>query len=99
MQLLDRDVACLASVEWQGHEGNSMVDIEEVCGPEWAEWYLLTPQERWAQTQRLWEIYLALGGTLAPEPDMQSPFFDAEEWCQDAVDGRPSLRAIRRSGV
>jgi len=76
-----------------------MIDILEVCDPEWAEWYMLTPQQRWAETDRLWRIYLSLGGTLDPEPDSQSPFFDADEWRALSAHGRPGMRAIRRSGV
>jgi hypothetical protein len=38
------------------------------------EWALLTPQERFEWTLRLWEHYLAIGGSLDPEPDSQSPF-------------------------
>lgn len=76
-----------------------MVDIEEHCGGEWAEWYLLTPQERWLESARLWSTYLALGGSLDPEPDPQSPFFDAEEWSQISSHGGTGLRILRRSGV
>jgi hypothetical protein len=76
-----------------------MIDIHEICDPEWAEWYLLTPAERWRETERAWEVYLTLGGTLDPEPDTQSPFFDAHEWRQVLADGRTSVRVIRRSGV
>ena len=46
---------------------------EEMVGAEWAEWYFMTPQERWAESMKLWDIYLSLGGTLDPEPDTQSP--------------------------
>ena len=53
---------------------------EEIAGEEWAEWYRLTPQERFQESMKLWETYLALGGSLEPEPDTQSPFFDEEEW-------------------
>lgn len=56
-----------------------MLEPEDICEPEWAEWYRLTPQERWAESQKLWSTYLALGGSLDPEPDTQSPFFDADE--------------------
>ncbi len=52
---------------------------EELVGPEWVEWYLMTPQERWRESDKLWGVYLALGGSLDPEPDTQSPFFDADE--------------------
>jgi hypothetical protein len=29
---------------------------------------------------KLWDVYLALGGSLEPEPDPESPFFDPDEW-------------------
>ena len=76
-----------------------MLDPEDVVGPEWAEWYRMTPQERWAESMKLWETYLALGGSLDPDPDPQSPFFDAEEWRQLAADGGAGVRGVRRSGV
>jgi hypothetical protein len=76
-----------------------MLDLESVIDPEWLEWYRLTPQERWAQNQQLWETYLALGGTLDPEPDTQSPFYDASAPGAAPPDGRPGLRVLRRSGV
>lgn len=72
---------------------------EELVGPEWAEWYHMTPRERWLANQALWSTYLALGGSLDPEPDTQSPFFHADEWRALSADGRPGLRAVRRSGV
>lgn len=64
--------------------------------PEWAERYQLTPAERWHETLRLWEVYLALGGSLDPEPDTQSPFHDAEAPGTRPVDGRTGLRVIER---
>jgi hypothetical protein len=67
--------------------------------PEWLEWFALTPQQRWAETEKLWAHYLAIGGTLDPEPDTQSPFFDPEEPSTLPADGRPGLRIIRRGGV
>jgi hypothetical protein len=72
---------------------------EHVLDPEWMAWYRLTPAERWAETSRLWAIYLALGGTLDPEPDPQSPFFDDEDWRELFADGRAGVRSVRRSGV
>lgn len=76
-----------------------MIDINEICDPEWAEWYLMTPEQRWCESERLWEIYLTLGGTLDPEPDSQSPFFDAREWREMFAHGGAGVRAVRRSGV
>ena len=54
-----------------------MIQPEDLVEGEWADWYRLTPLERWHESQRLWEIYLGMGGSLDPEPDTQSPFFDA----------------------
>ena len=55
----------------------SVMDPEEIVGGEWAEWYRLTPLQRWQESEKLWQTYLALGGSLDPEPDTQSPFFDS----------------------
>ena len=76
-----------------------MIEPEDICEPEWAEWYRMTPQERWAESQKLWSTYLALGGSLDPEADTQSPFFDADARRPVPADGRPGVRVIRRSGV
>ena len=78
---------------------SSMIEAEDICEPEWAEWYRMTPQQRWEATERMWADYLALGGSLEPEPDMDSPFFDAETSRPMPLDGRPGVRVIRRSGV
>ncbi len=72
---------------------------EDFAGMEWAEWYALTPAERFRESVGLWETYLALGGSLEPEPDTQSPFFDPEEWRENAAHGRPGVRILRRGGV
>jgi hypothetical protein len=50
--------------------------------PEWAEWFLLSPDERWEKSRELWAEYLALGGSLEPEVDFQSPFYTAEEYAE-----------------
>lgn len=39
------------------------------------DWLLLTPAQRMIETTRLWELFFALGGSLEPEPDPQSPFY------------------------
>jgi hypothetical protein len=69
---------------------------EEYVGSEWADWYFLTPQERWRESSKLWESYLALGGTLEPEPDTQSPFFDAEERTADTYYWEPLRQELER---
>ena len=60
---------------------------EELVGPEWAAWYALTPEERWIESAKLWQEYIALGGSLDPDPDPQSPFYDEEQWLANS-DGR-----------
>jgi hypothetical protein len=55
-----------------------VVDLEELVGAEWAGWYRLTPAQRWLESEKLWQTYLALGGSLDPEPDTQSPFYDPQ---------------------
>ena len=77
----------------------AMIDPVELVGPEWAEWYLMTPEERLAENDKMWDTYLALGGSLDPVPDPQSPFYDPEEPYPEPFDGRPGVRVIRRSGV
>lgn len=72
---------------------------EEIAGEEWAEWYRLTPQERFQESMKLWETYLALGGSLEPEPDTLSPFFDEEEWRENLANGGTGVRVLRRGGV
>jgi hypothetical protein len=83
----DKVGVLLRGDEWRGrrvgpifivmaHEPKSVTwhEAEELYGEEWAEWYRLTPQERWLESERLWATFLALGGSLDPEPDPQSPF-------------------------
>jgi hypothetical protein len=69
-----------------------MIQPEDVVDGEWAEWYRLTPVQRWLESEKLWRTYLALGGSLDPEPDTQSPFFDARE----ARSNSPKQRRIER---
>jgi hypothetical protein len=76
-----------------------VIPIEDVCDDDWAEWYQLTPQQRWARSQALWPTFLALGGSLDPEPDTHSPFFDAPTWRALPPDGRPGVRVLRRGGI
>lgn len=57
---------------------------EDVVESEWIEWYSMTPMERWEASGRLWADYLALGGSLDPEVDTQSPFWSGEELAEFA---------------
>lgn len=63
------------------------------------EWARMTPQKRWEESQRLFEQYVEMGGSLDPEPDSQSPF-DFEE-IQRAIPPyrRPGVHIIRRGRI
>jgi hypothetical protein len=73
--------------------------LERCVEEEVLEWYRMSPQERWAESMRLWDTFRLLGGQLEPEPDSQSPFHDAGARRGVSADGRPDVRAVQRSGV
>jgi hypothetical protein len=66
---------------------------------EWIDWYQLSPQQRWQETTRLWQTFHILGGTLDPEPDTESPFFDAKSWRAKPAHGRAGMRVLRSCGI
>ena len=72
-----------------------MIQPEQLVAGEWAEWYRLTPVQRWLESEKLWQTYLALGGSLDPEPDTQSPFFDPKEARQTSAKQRKIDRTVR----
>ena len=76
-----------------------MIQPEQVVEDEWAEWYRLTAVQRWLESEKLWQTYLALGGSLDPEPDTQSPFFDALAPRPRPAHGRTGVRVLRRGRV
>lgn len=76
-----------------------MIQPEQLVADEWAEWYRLTPVQRWLESEKLWQTYLALGGSLDPEPDTQSPFFDARAPRPRPAHGRTGVRVLRRGRV
>ena len=43
---------------------------------EQTDWLSLSPAKRIQETTKLWQLYIALGGSLDAEPDPQSPFYD-----------------------
>ena len=73
-----------------------MVQPEQLVDAEWAEWYRLTPAERWLESEKLWVAFLALGGSLDPELDTQSPFFDSRTSCSCPAHGWAGVRVVRR---
>jgi hypothetical protein len=60
------------------------------------EWWSMTPAERFVESQKLWTPYLALGGSLDPEPDWQSPFYFPETASARPAHGRSGLHSLRR---
>ena len=51
------------------------IDMEEIIeNDEVLEWYSLTPAERFAESQKLWEVFILFGGSYDSEVDTQSPF-------------------------
>jgi hypothetical protein len=73
------------------------IKAEDLVGEEWAEWYRMSPEERVRETTKLWELYIAMGGSLDPEPDTQSPFFDEQEWREGVAHGWPGVRVVQES--
>lgn len=63
---------------------------------EWLEWYRLSPARRFQESEKLWAVYLSLGGSLDPEPDSQSPFDLLREGREGLADGRTGLHLVRR---
>ena len=63
---------------------------------EWKEWIDLSPMERFRQSEKLFAQYLAMGGSLDPDPDPTSPFYDPEAPCAVPAYGGTSLRVLRR---
>jgi hypothetical protein len=82
-----------------GRTRDRWIDAEVVHGVEWAEWFRLTPEQRWAESEHLWATFISLGGSLDPEPDPQSPFYAALAPGEQPADGRPGVRVVRRGGV
>jgi hypothetical protein len=72
------------------------IDLSLFLNEEQAESAKLTPQERYIESCKLWSTYLALGGSLDPEPDSQSPFNFPELECAVPADGRSGVHFVRR---
>ena len=72
------------------------IDFSLFLNEEQTEWAKLTPQQRYIESCKLWSTYLALGGSLDPEPDSQSPFNFPELERAVPADGRSGVHFIRR---
>ena len=76
-----------------------MIKPEEIVGEEWGSWYRLSPQERWHESEKLWQVYLHFGGSLEPEPDTQSPFFDPSAPNTQTANGQSDMCVLRRTRI
>ena len=45
-----------------------MITPEEIVGEEWAEWHRLSPQERWRESEKLWQVCFYLVVHLIRNP-------------------------------
>ena len=76
-----------------------MSSVESYENEEQAEWAAMTPQERFLESSKLWQVYLAMGGSLDPQPDSQSPFDFPELERALPDDGRSGVHFVRRGGI
>jgi len=66
---------------------------------EWKEWAELTPLERFRASEAIFAQYVRMGGSLDPDPDPTSPFYDPQASGSGAAYGRPGLRVLRRGAI
>jgi hypothetical protein len=45
-----------------------MISAEELVGEEWADWYRLSPLERWRESEKLWQTFSPWEDHLIPNP-------------------------------
>jgi hypothetical protein len=69
---------------------------EPLDDPEMLEWWSLTPAQRFRESEKLWATFLALGGSLEPEPDWQSPFYFPDTSRPSTAHGRSGVHPVRR---
>ena len=73
--------------------------LYEQLPDEWKEWVDLPPLERFRLSQQMLAEYLASGGTLDPDPDPTSPFYDEQAPRSVPAYGGTSMRVLRRGAV
>lgn len=50
---------------------NNFVADETIIDGETLDWYKMSPAGRFTESQKLWEVFILLGGSYEPEPDSQ----------------------------
>lgn len=73
--------------------------LYEQMSDEWKEWVDLSPLERFRLSQQMLAEYLALGGSLDPDPDPASPFYDEQAPRSVLAYGGAGMRVLRRGAV
>ena len=73
--------------------------FKELYSEEELEWMLMTASQRLKESQKLWSIYLSLGGSLAPQPDLQSPFYSKKTQGKSSSHRGSSNHNVRSSRV
>jgi len=66
---------------------------------EWQEWARMTPMERFRESEKIFAEYLAMGGSLDPDPDPSCPFYDPQASSSGVAYGRAGLRVIRHGPI
>ena len=69
--------------------------IREMIDYEVLEWCKMSPVERFVESQKLWEVFVLLGGRYDPEPDTQSPFYILEVQGAVPANGRTGVHPVR----
>lgn len=73
--------------------------ITWIIEDELLEWYRLSAEERWCESQKLWSFYLLSGGVLDAEPDSESPFDILYTQGTGTPHGRPGMRSVWRGRI
>ncbi len=73
------------------NDSRLMIHPEDILEPEWLDWYSKTPFERLEATEVLRQEYIAMGGSLEPDADTQSPF-----WSRGEIESFASIHSRAR---
>ena len=66
---------------------------------EWKDWLDLTPIQRFHESEKIFANYLAMGGSLDPDPDPSCPFYVPEDWLPGGPFGGAGLPAVRQGEI
>ena len=69
--------------------------FREMYSEETIEWMVMSPKKRLQESIKLWPQYIALGGSLEPESDIQSPLCFKEIQSKGASHRRSGNHIVR----